>query len=75
MKRLVTCFLAAILLLLSACSTGSGPSLDGSIPSDPVFQESTGSTESVEPVRRHLNWTRGRNRNSGTWRTNEPSAL
>lgn len=48
MKRLVTCFLAAILLLLSACSTGSGPSLDGSIPSDPVFQESTGSTESVE---------------------------
>ena len=47
MKRLVTCFLAAILLLFSACSTGSEPSPGGSVASDPVPQEAVGSTESM----------------------------
>ena len=48
MKRLATFFLAAILLLLSSCSTGPERSPGGSTPSVSVFQGATGSTESME---------------------------
>lgn len=48
MKRLATFFLAAILLLLSACSREPEPSPGGSAPSNSVSQEGAGSTESIE---------------------------
>ena len=48
MKRLAIFFLAAILLLLSSCSTGPERSPGGSAPSVSVSQGAAGSAESME---------------------------